>query len=256
MINYKTTIKLFFIALVAVSCSKNDTSTPQIPLEIAPTVINKTSDARGFKYKTYYQETANANNRKGIIILAHGDGGNENDATLNDQCNDLAKLGYVAVTSSYRASTTYSESVNFFKVNMESIITALSLNYTIPENKTILGGLSKGGNLAYFMFLPAANGFSPTTKNLKGAALMCAGADTYRGTSILKPVIVMCNKIDSEVGITNAYDFKTALQNNTNANVKTLSECLIFDNNNVDAHCSNTNEYKAFLIKKVQEWLP
>jgi hypothetical protein len=249
-------IKLIVILLliVTVSCSKsdNDTTTPE------PVIVSTINTASlGFKYKTYYQEASNATTRKGLIVLARGDGGSENDSTLNDQCNALAKLGYVATTTSYQTNvSSYFIQVQDFKNGMEEIILKLNTDFGIPANKTILGGLSLGGNMAYFMFLPPINGFTPTTLNLKGAVFMCSGADTYRGQKILKPAIVMCNKIDSQVGITNAYDFKTALQANVNQDVKSLSECLIFDNNNVDAHCSNSNEYQAFLIKKVKEWLP
>ncbi len=249
-------ILFVFIILIQISCSK-DGETNEEPLpEVV--VINSTKTALlDFKYKIYYQEAPTTTNRKGLVILAHGDGGSENDPLLNEQCNDLAKLGYVAITTSYKLpGTGYVADVNAFKNSMEEVITKNNTDFAIPANKTIIGGLSLGGNLAYFMFLPAANGASPATINLKGAALMCAGADSYRGGALLKPAIVMCNKVDSQVGITNAYDFKSTLLTNPNPMVSTLSECLIFDNNNQDGHCTNANEYKAFLIKKVKEWLP
>ncbi len=250
------TIAVVLLILIQISCSKDNASNNEPIPEVL--VINSTKTALlDFKYKIFYQEATTTTNRKGLVILAHGDGGTENDALLNDQCADLARLGYVAITTSYKLpGTGYVANVNAFKNCMEEVIKKNNTDFAIPANNTIVGGLSLGGNLAYFMFLPAANDASPSTINLKGAALMCAGADSYRGSAILKPAIMMSNKIDSQVGITNAYDFKTALLTNPNPNVSTLSDCLIFDNNNVNAHCTNASEYKAFLIKKVKEWLP
>jgi len=49
------------------------------------------------------------------------------------------------------------------------------------------------------------------------------------------------------------YGFKNGLQNNANNTVKTQSECLIY---NSTGHCSDISGNKAFIVKKVKEWLP
>ena len=165
----------------------------------------------------------------------------------------MAEEGYVAITTSYRAPAFQNALVDSesFKQDMESIVTAATALYTIPVNKTIVGGLSRGGNLAFNMFLPAGLYGSPTTLNLKGAILQCAGGDNYKGSAMLKQVAFMSNKTDNVVG-TDAIAFKNGLAANTNTTVKTLSECYIVDSN---GHCTNASEYKAFLVRKVKEWL-
>jgi predicted alpha/beta-fold hydrolase len=252
---------LLFIVLISVlycSCSKTDDAIPatQTSSNTGSIVIkNSTTVAtNGFNYKTFYQEVATANNRKGIVILAHGDGGSSNDVLLNDQCTALAQEGYVAITTSYRAPTFTGGSVDNdrFKADMESIVNAVTNLYAISVNKTLVGGLSRGGNLAFNMFLPSGQYGSPTTLNLKGAILECSGGDNYKGSNMLKQVAYMSNKTDSEVGA-DAIAFQTGLTTNSNNIVKTLSECYIVNSN---GHCTNADEYKAFVVRKVKEWLP
>ncbi len=260
MKNFK--FPLLFAILISIlyfSCSKSDDvivtsqTTPNNTSNI--TVKNSTTTAaNGFDYKTYYQEVANANNRKGIVILAHGDGGSSNDGLLNDQCNTLAQEGYVAVTTSYRAPNFVNALVdsNRFKADMESVVNQVTVLYAIPVNKTLVGGLSRGGNLAFNMFLPSGQYGTSTTLDLKGAILECAGGDNYKGGAILKQVAYMSNKTDATVGA-DAIGFQTGLTTNANNIVKTLSECYIV---NSDGHCTNAGEYKAFIVRKVKEWLP
>jgi dienelactone hydrolase len=251
---------LLFIVLISIlycSCSKTDNAIPatQTSSNTSNVVVkNITTATNGFNYKTFYQEVATTNNRKGIVILAHGDGGSSNDVLINDQCTALAQEGFVAITTSYRAPTFTGGSVDNgrFKADMESIVNAVTNLYAIPVNKTIVGGLSRGGNLAFNMFLPSGLYGSPTTLNLKGAILECSGGDNYKGSAMLKQVAYMSNKIDVTVGA-DALAFQTGLTTNTNNAVKTLSECYIV---NSDGHCTNADEYKTFLVRKVKEWLP
>jgi dienelactone hydrolase len=256
----KTTIKLLsflFISSVIsfVSCSKSDDS-PAPPNTSNIAVVSKTTALVGFSYKTFYQEVANATNRKGIVIIAHGDGGNSDDGTINDQCNELAQNGYVAVTTSYRApsAAVYATNVNNFKADMESVINKVTVDYNIPINKTIIGGLSRGGDLTFPMFLPANadNSITPTTLNVKGVILQCSGGDEYKGRVFKKQVAFMANKNDN-VFNTDATTFQTGLSNNSNNTVKTLSECLIIQST---GHCTDVDKYKPFVLKKVKEWLP
>jgi dienelactone hydrolase len=244
------------LSILYFSCSKNDTVETQI-IENETNIVVKsiTSTAiNGFNYKTFYQEVANAINRKGIVILAHGDGGSSNDPLLNEQCAILAQQGYVAITTSYRAPTfqnALTDSTNF-KADMESIINQTTVLYGISVNRTILGGFSRGGNLAFNMFLPSGQFGTATTLDLRGTILECAGGDQFKGSVVLKQVAFMSNKIDNVVG-GDALAFQTGLTQNPNNTVKTLSECYIV---NSDGHCTNANEYKTFVVRKVKEWLP
>ena len=143
-----TTISLF-------SCSKNDDNTTGVQTNSDVVIKSRTIVVEGFNYKEFYQETANSSNRKGLIIMAHGDGGTENDATLNDQCAALAKEGYVAITTSYRPSVaTWDGTGANFKTDIESVIADAGTRYRIARNKTILGGLSRGGLLTLALILP------------------------------------------------------------------------------------------------------
>jgi dienelactone hydrolase len=256
----KTTIKLLSLLFISavisfVSCSKSDDS-PAPPNTSNVAVVSKTTALANFSYKTFYQETANASTRKGIVIIAHGDGGNSDDGTINDQCKELAQNGYVAVTTSYRTPNQgYTIDVNNFKADMESVVNKVTVDYNIPVNKTIVGGSSRGGDLLFPMFLPAANAaaaIQPTALDLKGIILECSGGDNYKGTAILKQVAYMANKNDNVFG-TDATTFQAGLSNNANNTVKTLSECLII---NSTGHCTNADQYKPFIVRKVKEWLP
>jgi hypothetical protein len=55
------------------------------------------------------------------------------------------------------------------------------------------------------------------------------------------------------MGVADANEFKNGLQNNANTNVKTLSECLIY---NSSGHCGDTSGNKKIMVTKVKQWLP
>jgi dienelactone hydrolase len=189
--------------------------------------------------------------------LAHGDGGSSNDATLNDQCNALAQEGYVAITTSYRpldvaTNPTYASTIVQFKTDIESVIQVATTTYGITRDKVIMGGLSRGGNCTYALVLPEQTDIVPLA-GIKGVILQCSGGDEWGGSAILFPVAYMSNKVDNAVGVVDANSFKNGLQNNKNATVKNLSECLII---NSTGHCTNADQYKPFILKKVKEWLP
>lgn len=244
----------FFVLLIFVSCSKDDETTTNSATTPNVTVKSRTVAVTGFNYKEFYQETANSANRKGLIILAVGDGGNENDGTLNEQCTALAQEGYVAITTSYRTLGNWESSGGSFKADIEIVITNAGTLYNIPRNKTIVGGLSRGGNMTMALILPNGQ-FAGTTPfaGIKGAIFECSGGDTWKGSAVLFPVAYMSNKVDNVMGVANANDFKTGLTTNSNPNVSLQSECLIY---NSSGHCADISGNKAFIIKKVKEWLP
>jgi hypothetical protein len=254
----KLKILLLSIFLISISCSKDDDIAPVIIPPIAVATVNKITALPNFSYKTYYQETANANNRKGIVILAHGDGGTFEDSVLNDQCKALAEAGYVAATTSYRNpnQALYTTNVNNFKEDIENVINKMVVDYSISINKVVVGGASRGGDLMFPMFLPANTilgvEISPTTLDIKGVILQCSGGDSYKGSAIKKQVAYMSNKNDNVFG-SDATTFQSGLTSNVNVNVKTLSECLII---NSTGHCTNPEQYKPFILRKVKEWLP
>lgn len=253
----KLKILLLSIFLISISCSKDDDAAPvtNTPTTTVAAVIFKTTSMTGFSFKTYYQEIVNANNRKGIVILAHGDGGTLDDGTLNEQCKALAEAGYVAATTSYRnPNQGYINDVNNYKYDIESVVNKMVTDYSISISKVIVGGASRGGDLMFPMFLPANadNSIVPTTLNIKGIILQCSGGDSYKGSAIKKQVAYMSNKNDNVFG-SDATTFQSGLTTNVNANVKTLSECLII---NSTGHCTNPEQYKPFVLRKVKEWLP
>lgn len=246
---------LLLISILVLSCSKNDDSAISNPISPTATVTSKTVIATGFNYKEFYQETANSSTRKGLIILAVGDGSTENDGTLNEQCTALAKEGYVAITTSYRSlNGTWDQQGASFKADIENVITNAGTWYNIPRNKTILGGLSRGGNMTIALILPNGQ-FVGTTSftGIKAAVFQCSGGDNWKGSAVLFPVAWMSNKTDNTMGVVNANDFKTGLTVNANPNVSTQSECLIY---NSTGHCSDISGNKNFIVRKVKEWLP
>ncbi len=252
--------KLFSVLMVVTlfSCSKNDEEQPVTPTP-APTVAvaNKVVPAGNYnyKYKVFYQETQNATNRKGLIILAVGDGGTENDATLNDQCTALAQEGYIAVTTTYRnldAGLTWEQQGAQFKQDIQYVASLNQYEFSgIYQSNTILGGLSRGGNMTMALILPGQFAGTAPFAGIKGAILQCAGGDNWKGSAVLFPVAYMSNKVDNVMGVADANDFKNGLQNNANNTVKTQSECLIY---NSTGHCSDISGNKAFIVKKVKEW--
>lgn len=253
----KKSILLLVIIFSFFSCSKNEETANGTPAP--PAITNKvvTAGNYNFKYKVFYQETQNATNRKGLIILAVGDGGNENDATLNEQCTALAQEGYVAVTTTYQdldAGLTWDQQGVQFKANMMYVASLNQYEFSgISMSNTLFGGQSRGGNMTMALLLP--NQFAGTTPftGIKGAILQCAGGDTWKGSAVLFPVAYMSNKVDNVMGVANANDFKTGLASNPNPNVSSQSECLIY---NSSGHCADISGNKAFIVKKVKEWLP
>lgn len=255
--NLKIMKKIILITTLTIalfSCSKNDDTTNTSPINPNVTVKSRIVTAAGFNYKEFYQETANSSNRKGLIILAVGDGGNENDGTLNEQCTALAQEGYIAITTTYRTSSNWNEFGSSFKADIELVISNAGTLYNIPRSKTIVGGLSRGGNMTMALILPNGQ-FEATTpfEGIKGAIFECSGGDAWKGSSVLFPVAWMSNKVDDVMGVTNANDFKTGLTTNSNPNVNAQSECLIYSSS---GHCADISGNKAFIVKKVKEWLP
>jgi len=241
----------FLLSFLIFSCSDDDKA-PTEPYSDIP-VVSETKTGNGFYYKEIFQEIASTETRKGIVILAHGDGADENDGLLNDQCTALAQNGYVAITTSYatRADANLAEINQLFQQNIEQVILHSTTDYEIPRNKVIIGGASRGGNNAFALVLPGQMGINPTA-GIKGVILECSGGDTWKGSAVLYPTAYMSNLNDNVMG-SNANDFKNGLQNNNNPGVKTTSECLIIGGT---GHCGDASKYKAFIVKKVKEWLP
>jgi dienelactone hydrolase len=249
-------ITLSFILILALfSCSKSNTDSPS-PAVTAPVTVNsRVVAASGFNYKEFYQPTASAATRKGLVILAHGDGGSEQDATLNEQCTALAREGYVAITTSYRSlNGSWDNQGARFKEDMEYVLTNAGTLYMIARNRSILGGISRGGNMTMALVLPNGQfaGTAPFT-GIGGVLLQCSGGDQWKGSAVLYPVAFMSNQVDPTMGVVNANDFKTGLQSNMNPSVSAKSECLIYPST---GHCSDGSQNLAFMIKKVTEWLP
>jgi hypothetical protein len=253
-------IKLLLVTIVVVlfSCSKNDDPAPISPIT-TPAITNKvvTAGNYNFKYKVFYQEIQNATNRKGLIILAVGDGGNENDGTLNEQCAALAQEGYVAVTTTYRSldtGLTWDQQGAQFKQDIQYVASLNQYEFAgIYQSNTIFGGLSRGGNMVMALILPGQFANTTPFSGIKGALLQCSGGDNWKGSAVIFPVAYMSNKVDNVMGVANANDFKTGLASNPNPNVTSQSECLIY---NSSGHCADISGNKAFIVKKVKEWLP
>lgn len=244
----------FIVAFGFISCGNDDTiSDVKESIEIPNvTTTNKIVNENGFSYKVFYQENESPNTRRGIIILAIGDGTDINDATLNNQCEALAKKGFVAITTSYRPiPNSYQQWYVNFKDDVSKIITKQTTDFKIDKSKVVLGGLSRGGNLLQGTVLPGQMGANNEPfSGIKGVILQCAGGDDWKGSAILFPVLFMSNETDNTVG-TNANAFKNGLQRNNNPNVKQNSHCLII---NGEGHCTNTDQYKDFILKHIDSW--
>lgn len=244
----KVIIGMFITVLM--SCNSDDnSSSDNNPIDSNIEVITKITSEVGFDYKVFYQEQNTPQTRRGIIILAVGDGGNINDGILNGQCDALAKKGFVTITTTYRADSEYYAG---FKQDMEQIILAETTTFSIPKNKVVLGGLSRGGNRLHGAVLPANPEYdSYPIEGIKGVILECAGGDFWKGKGILYPVLFMNNKVDNTVQTTDADTFKNGLQENPNSGVKDKSHCLIVSG---QGHCTNSNEYKNFILQHIDSW--
>ncbi len=241
---YSLLLLASFLMLLS-NCSSDDNNLePEIPAN--NDVKTKAGSTNGAPYKVFYQEANQTNTRKGIIILAVGDGGNENDATLNAQCTALADKGYVAITTTYRTNSEYYAG---FKEDMEQIITKETAAFGIARNKVVLGGLSRGGNRLHGAVLPAnPQNNSYPIEGIKGVILECAGGDYWKGRGILYPVLFMNNKVDAAVQTTDAETFVNGLQENVNPGVKDKSKTLIVPGS---GHCTNANQYKDFIVNNI-----
>lgn len=226
------------------NCSSDDNNEPEMPVN--SDVKTKAGTTNGAAYKVFYQETSQPSTRRGLIILAVGDGGNENDATLNAQCAALADKGYVAITTTYRTNSEYYAG---FKEDMEQLITKETAAFGIARNKVVLGGLSRGGNRLHGAVLPAnPQNNSYPIEGIKGVILECAGGDYWKGRGILYPVLFMNNKVDDAVQTPDAETFVNGLQENVNPDVKDKSKTLIVPGS---GHCTNANQYKDFIVNNI-----
>ncbi len=211
----------------------------------------KYGNANSAIYKVYYPESNQIENRKGMIILAVGDGGNENDVTLNDQCKALAQKGYVAITTTYRPfSTTYVDWMVSFKEDMDKIIAQETIAFNITHDKVVIGGLSRGGNLTLGLVTPGQMGNELPIAGIKGVILECAGGDWWKGSAILFPTLLMSNATDTAVG-TVVEEFINGLESNSNPDVKNKSKVLSIPG---EGHCTSINQYKDFIVNNIDSW--
>ena len=256
MISSKTFVALVFSTLIWCSltgCSKKKGNTSsENNTKTTAQVKSKIGTGNSFNYKVFYQDANTPQTRKGLIILAVGDGGNENNGTLNAQCDALAQKGYVAITTTYRPMpATYVQWYINFKQDIEQIIGKETAAYGIARNKVVIGGLSRGGNLTLGLVLPAQmDADHPPITGIKGVILECAGGDNWKGTAILFPVLFMSNATDKQVG-TNADAFKTGLQSNGNLGVKDKSQLLVIPG---EGHCTGSSQYKDFITQHIDSW--
>lgn len=247
---------IFLLTFAFLSCSKDDNedsnNTTPTPENVESRVV--TLPNSGFSFKEYFQTPANETNRKGIIILAHGNGGTHEDATLNDQCVALAAKGYVAITTSYRNvdNLEFTQQGGSFLTDIESVIAATTNTFAIARNKVIIGGLSRGGNLTFSLILPGQ--LPPDVEpisGIKGAILECSGGDNWKGANVKFPVLYMSNISDPVLGMNDANDFKNGLLDNANNGVSSLSQTLIINSN---GHCTNADQYKNFITTHIDSF--
>lgn len=228
----------------------------EIPIDINTEVRTKAGLGNNFEYKVFYQELNQSSTRRGLVILAVGDGGSHNDVTLNVQCEALAQKGFVALTTTYRSNSfsgqdAYKKWMAQFKADIEQIIKQETESFNITRDKVVIGGLSRGGNLLLGSILPLGQMDDiPPITGIKGVILECAGGDQWKGSAILFPVLFMSNVTDSNVG-TDAEAFKNGLQSNTNPNVKDKSKTLIIPG---QGHCTGSAQYKDFIVKHIDSW--
>lgn len=238
-------------AIFLIGCKK-DKKIEEKPVVPEVEVTTKSVNENGFDYRVFYQEEESAQTRRGIIVLAAGDGGTVNDGVLNGQCDALAKKGYVAITTTYRANPgDYTQWYISFNEDMEQVIGNETMAFNIPRNKVVLGGLSRGGNLLQGSVLPGQMGATPPIEGIKGVILECAGGDEWKGSAILFPVLFMSNASDAAVGSNNTASFQTGLQSNNNPGVKDNSHCLIIPG---EGHCTNSGEYRNFILQHIDSW--
>lgn len=254
---YFTCFLLASALLLSSGCTKADknvspNNNPPVTTDPPKTELKTRIGKGNADYKVYYQETNKVIDKKGLIILAVGDGATHENTTLNAQCEALAKKGFVAVTAGYRPSpnTTYEAWIVQFKKDIELIIKQEGSALSISRDKVVIGGLSRGGNLTFGLILPGQMGSEPPIAGIKGAILECAGGDKWKGSAILFPVLYMSNETDNSVGA-DASAFVSGWAENTNPRVKAASKSLIIPG---EGHCSRSGEYLDFIIKNIDSW--
>lgn len=168
------TILLLCLAITMFNCSKSKDNGSPSEKETSANVKTKLGTGNNFQYKIFYQEANTPQTRRGIIILAVGDGGDMNNSTLNAQCDALAKKGFVAITTTYRSQNgqQYTQWQTSFKQDIEQVIAKETESFNISRDKVVIGGLSRGGNLMLGFVLPG-QGVEPIT-GIKGLILECA----------------------------------------------------------------------------------
>jgi hypothetical protein len=242
----KTTIVSMILTTSTEPCSTATPVTQPTTLMVKNRIENSNT---GIRHSIHIQEPVVdiANFYKGVVILAHGDGGNEMDGTLNGQCAELAKAGYIAATMTYRPlNKGWNQDAISFKEDVESVITSIITKYNVSRSKVVVGGLSRGSNQLFNCLLPGQPA-SPIL-GIKGVILECPGGDAWKASVFPYPVAFMANEIDNDMG-SNSNNFC----NSINPSIKSQSECLIIPGT---GHCGGSNQYTAFILKMVKNWLP
>ena len=230
------------------------------------TVNHADSNLTNFSFRTYWVDAQNlpSGSLTGVVILAHGDGGTFEDATLNAQCVEIAKKGIIAIVTSYRPGNNANWVLNVkqFQQDMETLITEAAtrgiIPTTMPRNRIILGGLSKGANNSLLMTIQGGlsdgNGttLAPTT-GIGGLILECAGGDNYSGSMLGFPALYMANEIDNGYGNVKISDFSAGLATNGLSNVKSKTKILSIPGTN---HCGGADQYTNFIVSNLSILLP
>lgn len=222
-----------------------------LPLPRVYKVLTKDIQASNFNYRAYYPESTVTDARRGIVILGVGDGGNVNDASLNNQCEAITKMGFVAIVTTYEKGSSYADGNIKFKQNIEEIISKEAPAYNISRSNVVVGGVSKGGNLSLGISLPGQMGSGgQPIEGIKGLIIECGGGDQWKGSALKLPVLYMANATDGATG-GNGTDFKAGIESNTNANVKAKSKFLIAPG---EGHCTNAADYKNFITSNINSF--
>lgn len=226
-------------------------------------VTNRIESSGSVSYKIYLQSEANANNRKGIVLL--GSGNDQNDPSVgsltgileNNVANELAELGYIAAIVAYQdqpavdwgdGGASWNSNCEMLATDMSQVANTIISTYGsgLSRSQVITGGVSY---TSYALLSNIAQ--SSTLVDTKGVLATCGSTGFWNAQHLQVPVYSLVCSGNPE----GDYNGSSLIDAILDSGVKALSDYDV--DSSCSSHCGgSTSNWTQYLLQQVQVWLP
>ncbi len=226
-------------------------------------VVSRTETSGSISYKIYLQNTANASNRKGIILL--GSGNDQNDPSTgslsggleNNVANELAELGYIAAIVAYQdeppvnwsdGGVSWNSNCEMLATDMSDVANTIISTYGsgLTRAKVLTGGVSYA---SYALLTNVSE--SSTLIDTRGVLATCGSTGAWNAQHVQVPVYTLNCSGNPE----GDYSGSSLIDLILDATVKADSGYDV--DSGCSTHCGgSTTTWTTHIIDQVQVWLP